>query len=509
MTKEAIVKEIIEGISNFKIIPFLGAGMSKPCKALAWGEIIDVLAKELNSSTKDYLLLAQEYEDRHGRKKLIQKLKELCELKQLDSVSLDNHMKLLAMNPPIIYTTNYDSAIEEASKLLLREYKTIVELKDIVESKHGEKQIIKFHGDFSDEKSIVFTRNDYDRRLNIDEHPLDVLFRAHLLGKSVLFLGYSFGDENIDYIFKKHRDLYGSDNLPKSYIISFESTHNEKKEEELRSKNVITLELSSVGELNEMIDKLNNEVFKVNRDSQFEDLFKPFPSVLLSSFELANLVQYVDSMSFTNKQKHDKIRETLEGKTIPQDIENDLHDFFAKILKGSYNLTIKEAMLISFQHTLFRKPENVVKLCFELMNLTEIPKFVRNFDNNFWGSDVIEIIERKLGEVFKNDGVKVRRYLCVIILGYLEGTMTEGKSLAINQVERLLDGLKHYRYKELGDLEEGGYTTLIVNHVIESYLSKFDSSLRERFNMQSFIEPQTFIELTEGIMKMLPKNFFP
>lgn len=131
MNKENVIKEIVNGILAFKIIPFLGAGMSKPCQALDWKEIIIELKKELNTTTINYLSVAQEYENAFGREKLISRLKDLCSLKIVDSVSLDNHMKILAMNPPIIYTTNFDNAIEEAAKQILRNYKKIVNLKTL------------------------------------------------------------------------------------------------------------------------------------------------------------------------------------------------------------------------------------------------------------------------------------------------------------------------------------------------------------------------------------------
>jgi len=380
MNKETIIQEIIDGIANFRIIPFLGAGMSKPCGALSWAEIISKLQSELNTSSENFLIVAQEYEDKFGRDALVTRLKDMCELKIIDSKSLDNHMKILAMNPPIVYTTNYDCAIEEAAKLLLIKYKRIVGLKDIVDSKHGEKQIIKFHGDFSDSNSIVFTRKDYDKRLNADENPLDILFRSHILGKSVLFLGYGFGDENINYIFNKHRELYGTDNLPKSYIISFEN--DKLKETELKEKNVITLELSSVEEFSEIIDEVSQKVFNLSLNSQFANLFNPLPSIVLTSFELKNLKEYVDSEGFSHQQKHDKIRETFEGKTIPQDVEAELFAFFENIIKGDCAKELKEAILVSFQHTSFRRPEYIWDLCFELMWLSEYPEFILNLKND-------------------------------------------------------------------------------------------------------------------------------
>lgn len=504
MDKKEIIKEIINGIKNFKIIPFFGAGMSKPCKAMDWSEIINFLKEELKTTTNDKLLVAQEYENKFGRDVLISKLREFCELKIIDSTSLENHMKILAMNPPLIYTTNYDCAIEEASELLLRKYKKIIGLKDIVESSHGERQIIKFHGDFANNDSIVFTRNDYDNRLNIEKHPLDVLFRSHILGKSVLFLGYGFGDENINYIFNKHKELYGTDNLPKSYIISFE--HDEQKEEELKSKNVITLELSSVDELRVLISDINSDVFKSSVDTQFEDMFKPLPSIVLSSFELKNLQDYVNSDSYTPKEKYNKIRETLEVKTIPQDIENDLCNFFESIIIEDYHEDIKEAILISFQHTNFRQIPNVIKLCMDLLRLSENPKFILDFDNNSWGSDVIMIIEHKLSQILQ-DSKEVRKWGCLIILSYLEGMMAEKKNLSFKQVDRLLDGLKNFGYNEFGDLG-AGFNPEHINSVIEHYLSQHDSTLRARFQNKSILgkRRQTAMEIMEEMMKSLPKN---
>lgn len=504
MDKEIVIKEIIEGILTFKIIPFFGAGMSKPCKAFDWAEIILELKKEFNPSTDNFLAVAQEYEDKFGRAKLISRLKEMCKLKRFDSVSLENHMKILAMNPPIIYTTNYDNAIEESANQLLRNYKKVVNLKDVVDSKHGENQIIKFHGDFSDDDSIVFTRNDYDRRLKADENPLDILFRSQILGKSVLFLGYGFGDENIDYIFKKHIELYGGNNLPKSYIISFEQ--NEAKEKELKEKNIVTLVLDSVDEFSNLINQFSSQVFNRSVDLQFEELFKPLPSIVLTNFELNNLKGYVDSADYSIEEKHNKLRETLEGKTIPQDIEESLFEFFERIIQDEFDFKIKEAILTSFQHTNFRKTEYIFLLCIELMRLSEIPGFILDFENNNWGSDVLMVIEHKLSQVL-NDSIECRKWGSIIILAYLEGMIAENKKLSFKQVDRLLDGLRNYGYDEFGDLGMGFDQTNIQN-TIEHYLNQHNSTLRARFNSKSILgkRRQTKMEIMNEMMKSLPKN---
>jgi hypothetical protein len=504
MEKEEVIKEIINGICDFKIIPFFGAGMSKPCKALDWAEVIAELKNEFNTQTQNYLAVAQEYEEKFGRGQLISRLQQLCQLKIVSSESLENHMKILGMNPPVVYTTNYDNALEEAANQLLKDYKTIVGLKDIVDSKHGEKQIIKFHGDFSNENSIVFTRNDYDKRLKADENPLDILFRSHILGKSILFLGYGFGDENIDYIFKKHAELYGESNLLKSYIISFQK--NDIKEKELREKNIITLVLNSVSELSSLIDRLSSQVFSKTYSSQFESMFKPLPSILLSKFDFENLTQYIESNDYSNDEKYDKIRRTLEIRTIPQEIEKPLVELFEKVINGDYDLKVKEGFLIAFQHTNFRQTQHVFQLCLEFMKLTEHREFNSNFGDDSWGSDVLMIIEHKLGDTLE-DSVQCRKWCSIIILGYLEGMKTEGKKLSFDHVDRLLEGLKSQRYEDFGDLDVG-FDRQNIDRIINHYLAEHGSTLRNRFNSKSIFSSgaNTMLEIKNQMMKSFPKN---
>src|SRR3954463_15916107 len=66
----------------------------------------------------------------------------------------------------------------------------------------GITQIVKFHGDFDDDGSLVITETDYFNRLAFDA-PLDVKFRSDALGKTVLFIGYSMTDLNIRLLLHK------------------------------------------------------------------------------------------------------------------------------------------------------------------------------------------------------------------------------------------------------------------------------------------------------------------
>lgn len=68
--------------------------------------------------------------------------------------------------------------------------------RDVANVRDGVPQIVKYHGDFDDDQSLVLAESDYFERINFDS-PLDIKFRADALGRTILFIGYSMSDLNI------------------------------------------------------------------------------------------------------------------------------------------------------------------------------------------------------------------------------------------------------------------------------------------------------------------------
>ena len=106
------------------------------------------------------------------------------------------HELIVRLDFPIIYTTNYDRNIEAAFEARGRDYVKVANARDIAKIREGVTQIVKFHGDFDDDESLVITETDYFNRLAFDS-PLDVKFRADGMGNTLLFVGYSMSDMNI------------------------------------------------------------------------------------------------------------------------------------------------------------------------------------------------------------------------------------------------------------------------------------------------------------------------
>jgi hypothetical protein len=121
----------------------------------------------------------------------------------------------------MIYTTNYDNNLEVAFRLHKRDFVKIANTRDLAKPAEGLTQIVKFHGDFDDDQSLVIAETDYFDRLSFDS-PLDIKFRADALGRSLPFIGYSLTDMNIrlllHHMWKAWRSSGYEESRPGSYV---------------------------------------------------------------------------------------------------------------------------------------------------------------------------------------------------------------------------------------------------------------------------------------------------
>jgi len=105
----------------------------------------------------------------------------------------------------LIYTTNYDDFIERAMTLHGRAVVTIAAEHDL---SLAETQVVKFHGDFNRPERMVLSESDYERRMRL-ESPMDLKLRSDVLGRALLFIGYSFSDANVAYLFRLVTEHFG------------------------------------------------------------------------------------------------------------------------------------------------------------------------------------------------------------------------------------------------------------------------------------------------------------
>ena len=199
--------DLIAAIRDRRAILFAGAGVSMTVGLPSWSTLIEQMARELGLDPKvsaepdtNYFTLAEYYRLTKGS---IGPLRSWMDRNwSIPEETLKTsrvHALIARLDFPLIYTTNFDRNLETAFALHGKDFVKIVTAKDVAQARDGVTQIVKLHGDFDDDPSIVIAETDYLERLSF-ESPLDIKFRADALGRPILFVGYSMSDLNIRFL---------------------------------------------------------------------------------------------------------------------------------------------------------------------------------------------------------------------------------------------------------------------------------------------------------------------
>jgi hypothetical protein len=200
-----------------RLIPFLGAGFSKPLKLPDGSQLIASLAKTLGFEPDLFDLHGRfeqlaEYFALSGSGRLQQLVYEMT--RSFDSAEAEAlrkksraHQALAALDWRTLYTTNYDQHAEGALQDAGRQVAVLASFADFQGARpQGACEVIKFHGTLAQPDTIVLTESSYFQRMAL-EAPADQRLRSDLLGNSFLFIGYSFSDFNIRYIWYRMHQL--------------------------------------------------------------------------------------------------------------------------------------------------------------------------------------------------------------------------------------------------------------------------------------------------------------
>lgn len=221
--------ELIEAVRDRTAVGFIGAGFSRSLGLPTFSQLMTELATDLGfdpdlfASFGEPWTLAQYYVlKKLGIGDLRSRLDTKWHSDAVDITGSRLHHGLLALDLPIIYTTNWDRWIERAHERGGKPYQVVRNVADIRNLKEGVTQIVKYHGDFSDDDSLVLTESSYFDRMEMAT-PLDVKLLADVMGRTILFMGYSLRDTNIRFFLHRLHRMWQSTKLegarPRSFVV--------------------------------------------------------------------------------------------------------------------------------------------------------------------------------------------------------------------------------------------------------------------------------------------------
>lgn len=237
LTLADAIKQLSRHYNDERLIPFIGAGFSLPLGLPSWEKLVEKLAEKLDFEPELFRLhgtFAQlaEYAkimDRRLWQDFVTRItREFDSAESIERRKASiTHKALASLNLRTIYTTNYDSHIEGALEDAGKKVVTLSSLADFLESQGRDAcEVIKFHGTFSDQETIILTESRYFERLSLED-AVDQRLRADILSNSLLFIGYSFNDPNIRYIWyridrlRRQQSKEYNIKLRPSYLITF------------------------------------------------------------------------------------------------------------------------------------------------------------------------------------------------------------------------------------------------------------------------------------------------
>lgn len=210
ISKAVFLRDFGRELAERNAVLFVGAGISRPAGFVDWRELLREIATDLGLDIDletDLLSVAQFHENQTGnRGKLNQTL--LDEFTK-GAAPTRNHTLLASLPVESIWTTNYDTLIEDALKAIGRRPNVKHSTKQLAgRVRVSDVTVLKMHGDISLPDEAVLTRDDYEEYAKTRQLFSEKL-QGDLVSQTFLFLGFSFTDPNIDYILSRIRVLLG------------------------------------------------------------------------------------------------------------------------------------------------------------------------------------------------------------------------------------------------------------------------------------------------------------
>jgi hypothetical protein len=222
ISKAEFLRNFSKAILENEAALFVGAGISVGAGFVDWRGLLREIANDLKlkvDEEHDLIAVAQyEFNRNQNRARLNRKIvEEFRDRAKLSEV----HRAIARLPIDTIWTTNYDRLLEKAyadeAKVVDVKHSTGMLLRH---TPYADVILYKMHGDVEYPDDAVLIKDDYER-YQLRRELFSNRLQGDLTWRQFLFLGFSFTDPNIDYVFSRLRCLLeqNAQNQPARYCV--------------------------------------------------------------------------------------------------------------------------------------------------------------------------------------------------------------------------------------------------------------------------------------------------
>jgi hypothetical protein len=384
-----MLDEISRLLATQKVVPFLGAGISRQQLGFAAPGLRNRLVEamgELPHADADLASVAQLLEDRVGEHNFASELRKHLQRYEFNDALATAHLLVLSLDCGVVFTTNQDNLYELASARYKRPHRVVITIKDIADAEPGERLYIKFHGDPSIPESLVFTTRSYEQRMHGPENFLDIRLRSDLLGKGLLFIGYSMQDENLRELIRQIKRAYHG-GTPDSYLIAFDyQPEMEQLTDEfgiriLNPRTLVPGSQSNAEAFERCLQRLCDATMQHKTKRSLDEFFTAeLPTPVLIERQLKALEHVARNEGVASALK--AFRSSVDTADIPDHLQRRVAEVVVVIAQKIANLEEIEALKAAL-FNMHLKPEHALLAMAAFMAACNVCKVATGFDGTY------------------------------------------------------------------------------------------------------------------------------
>lgn len=250
MKKETIdfINTFVSALKENNAVVFCGAGMSVTSGYFNWKKLLSPVAEKLGLDIEeeyDLTQLAQFFvDDKRGRGELNQILAD--EFHKTGISHTENHRILARLPIQIYWTTNFDSLIEDSLKTQGKTPDVKRNQNDLsINLPRRDAIVYKMHGDINDISKVILTKHDYEDYYKTGEL-FSNAFKADFVSRTMLFIGFSFTDPNLDYLISRIRTIQQENKKPDYYFIKEDNDPKKFHRQKIRANSLLQYGLNPI-----------------------------------------------------------------------------------------------------------------------------------------------------------------------------------------------------------------------------------------------------------------------